>query len=397
MSPTNPQVRTGARVVVDDPSSLPPGRYGLVTNFTGVMEDLSRDLDALLAAGVDLRVLLGPEHGLHGSAQAGQTERSSVDGATGLPVTEIYGVHGEALEELIAGLDVDGLLFDMQDVGARYYTYVSTMVDTMVCAARLGLRYVVLDRPNPLGGEITAGGGVSPGYESGVGKIDVRQRHGLTVGEMARLANLREIPAVAGRAAPLQVVAMQGWSRSMYAAQTGLPWVPPSPNIPTADSALAFSGTGLFEGTDVTEGRGTTRPFETLGAPWIDGRFARELRALELPGLLVRDTWFAPTFHKYQGRTVHGVQLHVTDPHVADPVAFALHALRLAAQLYPDDFSTERRDGDGISASQIGRLDVLWGSSSLREALADGTDPLRLVTPRAHPREVYPDGVLLYS
>jgi uncharacterized protein YbbC (DUF1343 family) len=395
--PSTTQVRTGARVLADDPSLLPPGRYALVTNFTGVMEDLSRDVDALVGVGIEITVLLGPEHGLHGSAQAGQTEQSSTDEATGLPVTEIYGVHGADLQALIASLDVDGLLFDMQDVGTRYYTYVATMIDTMICAARLDLRYVVLDRPNPLGGEVAAGPGLLPGFESGVGRIDVRQRHGLTVGEIARLANGRDVPAAVGHEARLQVVAMQGWSRSMYAVDTGLPWVPPSPNIPTPDSALAFSGTGLFEGTNVTEGRGTTRPFETLGAPWIDGAFATSLRMLDLPGLLVRETWFTPTFHKYQGRTVRGIQLHVTDARAADPVSFALHALHLAARLYPDRFSTERRDGDGILGRQIGRLDVLWGSSSLREALADGTDPLDLAPAPAHPGEVYPDGVLLYS
>ena len=251
-----------------------------------------------------------------------------MDRRTGLPIYDTHKAAGQALDELVARSGVDTLVFDIADVGARFYTYVWTMYDLLASAARLGLRFVVLDRPNPLGGTITEGPPLDPAFASFVGRFPLPLRHGRTAGELATLF---------GFDVDLRVIRMEGWRRELTFAATGLPWVMPSVNMPTPDTALVYPGTGLFEGTNFSEGRGTTRPFELVGAPYADDRFAPALTALGLPGVRFRQTWFTPTFHKHAGTPVSGVQLHVHDASAFRPVLTGLSMLHVARTLYADD------------------------------------------------------------
>lgn len=391
--------------MVNDVSLLGPGRFGLVTNFTGTVPGLGRNIDALLAAGLDVTALFGPEHGLRGSVQAGETEAADHDEATGLPLLETYLATPGELDELVRRSGVTALVFDMQDIGVRYYTYVWTMFDAMLSAARTGRRFVVLDRPNPLGGLVTCGPGLDPAAASFVGRVDIPLRHGLTAGELALLFNERFLPSLVGGPVDLQVVAMAGWRRSELFDDTGLPWVAPSPNMPTLDTVFAFCGTGLLEGTNMSEGRGTTRPFELVGAPYVDGRLVQTLRSLDLPGVTFREVWFTPSFHKYAGRTVRGVQLHVTDRLAFAAVSTGVALIATLAELYPDDFSFladgERLDpGDDEPASgrpQAHAIDRLWGSDRLRRTIETGSDPRSLLPPTTSPGHCYPAATLLYS
>jgi uncharacterized protein YbbC (DUF1343 family) len=362
-------VRIGAERLVAQPSLAGDGRLGLITNFTGVLPDLRPTSVGLLDAGLRLTALFGPEHGLRGTAQAGQSEAEGVDPDTGLPVFDTYRRQGRELDDLFSGVDL--LVFDIQDIGTRFYTYIWTMHDCQQAAARLGKPFIVLDRPNPLGGVRIEGPLLQPGFESFVGRAPIPLRHGLTVGELAR------------QLGPATVVELEGWTRE--AAGTGVSWVPPSPNMPTLDTAVVYPGTGLFEGTNLSEGRGTTRPFETIGAPYVDDRWLPALRSYELPGVIFRRTWFEPVFSKYAGQAVSGVQLHVIDRSVFEPVRTALVMLRTLNELYPDDF--------GLLPS----LDKLWGSDSLRKVLEAGDDPLALLPAATTPEGWVRPGVLLYE
>ncbi|NRQ33445.1 DUF1343 domain-containing protein [Nonomuraea sp. NN258] len=366
-----PYVRTGAERLAADPALAGGTRLGLITNPTGVLPDLTPTPVALLAAGVPLTALFGPEHGLRGTAQAGYSEQDPADPRTGLPLFDTHQIDGPELDAVVSASGVDTLVFDLADVGARFYTYVWTMYDLMASAARLGLRFVVLDRPNPLGGTAEEGPPLDPAFASFVGRFPLPLRHGRTAGELARLF---------GFDLDLTVVTMEGWRRGTTFAETGLPWVMPSVNMPTPDTALVYPGTGLLEGTNFSEGRGTTRPFELIGAPYADDAFAPALAALGLPGVRFRDTWFTPTFHKHAGLPVRGVQLHVHDPAAFRPVLTGLSILHVARTLYPGDFAVEPF------------LDHLWGSDALGKRLEAGEDPRDLCPEPAHPQ-----GGLLYE
>ncbi|MET8870366.1 DUF1343 domain-containing protein [Nonomuraea sp. NPDC004580] len=368
-----PHVRTGAERLAADPALAGGTRLGLITNPTGVLPDLTPTPDALLAAGLNLTALFGPEHGMRGTAQAAGSEADGVDERTGLPVYDTHKLSGDALDAVVAASGVDTLVFDIADVGARFYTYVWTMYDLMAAAARLGLRFVVLDRPNPLGGTVEEGPLLDPAYASFVGRFPLPLRHGRTAGELAGLY---------GFDLDLTVVTMEGWRREMTHAGTGLPWVMPSVNMPTPETALVYPGTGLFEGTNFSEGRGTTRPFELVGAPYLDARFAPALGELGLPGVRFREAWFTPTFHKHAGVPVRGVQLHVHDPAAFRPVLTGLSMLHVARTLHPDEL---RWEGPELF------LDHLWGSGTLKKCLEAGGDPRELCPPPAHP-----EGGLLY-
>ncbi|WP_433236992.1 exo-beta-N-acetylmuramidase NamZ family protein [Streptosporangium sp. CA-135522] len=377
-------VRTGIERLAADPGLIRGGRIGLITNPTGVLPDLTPGVTALRAAGVPPAVLFSPEHGMYGTAQAGFGEREDLDPSTGLPVLDTYGKDGRALDDLVESSGVDTLVFDIADIGTRFYTYVWTMHDLIASAARLGLRFVVLDRPNPLGGTLAEGPLLDPAYAGPVGRAAVPVRHGLTAGELALLVN-RSIGA------DLQVITAEGWRRDTPFEDTGQPWVMPSVNMPTLETALVYPGTGLFEGTNLSEGRGTTRPFELIGAPYLDGRFAAGLNALDLPGVRFRDTRFVPTFHKHAGTTVRGVQLHVHDRETFRPVLTALSMLHLARSLHPEDFAWhDAADGEPYF------VDRLWGSDSLRHRLDAGGDPTDLCPPPAHPQVRLDGGPLLY-
>ncbi|RJK97960.1 exo-beta-N-acetylmuramidase NamZ family protein [Vallicoccus soli] len=344
-------------------------RVGVVTNPTGVLRDLRHEVDAMAASGaVDLVAVFGPEHGFRGAAQAGGSEGTYEDPRTGVTVYDAYGATADDLAAMYAAADVDTVVFDIQDVGSRFYTYVWTMYDAMVAAARAGKRFVVLDRPNPVGGS-PRGPLMTPAFTTFVGKREVVQQHGMTVGELARLFDEEFVPDEAGRRVPrLDVVEARGWRRDVLWEQTGLEWVMPSPNMPTPTTALVYPGTCLFEGTNLSEGRGTTRPFELVGAPWADHRWAEALRALDLPGVLVREAYFQPTISKHAGATCGGVQLHVTDPHRFEAVRTAVAMLVTAKELYAD-FAWRY---DSYDPQRPYWVDKLSGSPRLREMVDAG-------------------------
>ena len=231
---------------------------------------------------------------------------------------------------------VDTVVFDIQDAGARFYTYIWTMYTAMKAAVQTGARFVVLDRPNPIGGT-ARGPMMTTAYTSGVGAKEIVQAHGMTVGELARFFDGEFLEAeVGGRLTELQVIEVGGWRRDMPYAATGLPWVMPSPNMPTPDTALVYPGTGMFEGTNLSEGRGTTRPFELVGAPYVDYRWAERLAGLDLPGVGFREAYFNPTFSKHQGKVCGGVQVHITDPRTFDPMRVGVEMLVAAKAVYSD-------------------------------------------------------------
>ncbi|MFF7352107.1 MULTISPECIES: exo-beta-N-acetylmuramidase NamZ family protein [Streptomyces] len=389
-------VTTGIARLHASPALAGPGRFGLVTNHTGVLTDLRPTAPALLEAGARLTALFGPEHGLHGTAQAGGSEAARTDPATGLPVHDTYRCDGARLDALLRASGVDALVYDLQDIGARFYTYVWTMCDLMASAARTGVRFVVADRPNPLGGLVSEGPLLEEAWASFVGRAPIPVRHGLTCGELARYLNASIVPRAAGTAADLTVIEATGWRRALRAEATGLPWIAPSPNIPTPATAAVYPGTCLFEGTNLSEGRGTTQPFEIVGAPYIDARFAPSLAELALPGVHFRDLRYVPTFHKHAGRPLRGVQLHITDREAFTPVRTAVAMLATLRRLYPDDFAWHPADGGAQGTGHPHFIDLLWGSDRLRRTVDAGEDPLPLCDPPAPPDRWAGEHALLY-
>ena len=305
-NPTLPVVRLGIENLDGSLAVFKGKRVGLITNATGVDRNYRRSVD-ILKEKVNLVALFAPEHGLRGNVVAGAPVPHETDAATGLPIYSLHGDHRKPTPAMLKGIEV--LAFDIQDIGARSYTYVYTMAYAMQSARELNIPFVVFDRPNPVGGEQVEGGLLQTAYSSFIGLYPIPIRHGLTVGELARLFN-EEF----GIGAKLTVVPMQGWQRRMQQADTGLPWVMTSPNIPTPDSALLYAATALFGGSNVSEGIGTTRPFELVGAPWLDGqKLADRLNAQRLAGVYFRPAHFTPQWGKYQGRVCSGVQIHLTD------------------------------------------------------------------------------------
>ncbi|MGV9425459.1 exo-beta-N-acetylmuramidase NamZ family protein [Streptomyces sp. NPDC003656] len=327
-------LRTGfERLVAGGYAPLAGRKVGIVTNPTGVTRDVRHIVDVMHAdPRVRLTAVFGPEHGFRGTAQAGGSEGRYDDPATGLPVYDTYMKSGADLAEVFTASGVDTVVFDIQDVGARFYTYIWTLYDCMEAAALAGKRFMVLDRPNPVTGRSAQGPVLHQEFASFVGRRPIAQAHGMTAAELALLFNGEFLE----KPVPLETVRMTGWRRAMWYDACGLPWVPPSPNMPTADTALVYSGTCLFEGTNLSEGRGTTRPFELLGAEGIDSRWAEAANELRLPGVRFREAYFAPTFSKFQGRTVGGVQIHVHDRSVYDPVRTGIGLLVTAKRVWKD-------------------------------------------------------------
>lgn len=350
-------------------------RIGLVTNMTGVDRALRSDIDLLAARGdIQLVALFGPEHGVRGDVQAGGHVDSSRDAATGLPVHSLYGEHREPTPAMLQGIDL--LLFDIQDVGARFYTYPYTLANVLRAARRDGIPVWVLDRPNPVGGLKVEGPVLEPAQASFIGMFPIPVRHGMTIGELARLFN-----GEFGIGADLAVVPMHGWQRGDAEPGGAMPWVPPSPNMPTRDTALVYLGTALLEGTNVSEGRGTTRPFETIGAPFVDARqLADALNALDLPGVRFRPTAFTPSFSKHEGKACGGVQVHVIDREAFQPFRTGLAVVKALHDLYPDAFRFQS-DAPGATA---GFFDKLAGNAWLRQAIERG-DTLEAMQARWQP------------
>jgi uncharacterized protein YbbC (DUF1343 family) len=341
---------------------------GLVCNPTAVDRRLRHAADLLAAApGVRLAALFGPEHGVRGDAQYMAAVGDERDRRTGVPVRSLYGPTRESLRPTRQHLEgLDALLFDIQDVGARFYTYQATMMLCMEAAAEAGLRFVVLDRPNPIGGLAVEGPCLRPGFESFCGMHDLAVRHGMTIGELAGL--FREERRLD---LDLRVVECEGWRRGMAFRETGLPWVFPSPNMPTLETALVYPGTCLLEGTNLSEGRGTTRPFEVLGAPWLDAdRLSAALAGERLPGVRFRPVSFVPTWDKHAGVRCHGVELHVFEPEAFRPfrtgAACVLHARAQA----PDRFAWRTEPYEFVR--DLNPFDILCGSDRERLAIERG-------------------------
>jgi len=362
-------VHTGLDRVLGDASSVLRGkRLGLIANPTTLDAGLRHAVDLFSEdRRFDLRVLFGPEHGLRGAEQDMIAVTSTRDARTGLPVHSLYGETLESLGPADEALEeIDALVFDIQDIGARYYTYVWTMVLAMRACARTGRELVVLDRPNPIGGLQVEGGNVEDGFESFVGLCSVPNRHGMTVGEIARWARDTEKLDVA-----LEVVPMSGWKRGMWQHETGLTWVMPSPNMPTCDTALVYPGMCLVEGTELSEGRGTTRPFEIAGAPFVDGQaLADALAAEQLPGVRFRPLVFRPAFHKHGGVPCGGVQLHVTDRGAFRPYLTGVAFLRAVHALWPDELAWRERPYEFVSEKPA--IDLLTGSEQVRLGIERG-------------------------
>jgi uncharacterized protein YbbC (DUF1343 family) len=367
-----PRVRTGLAVLRDQGFALLRGlRIGLVTHAAAVDEELRSASEVLAdAPGVHLAVLFAPEHGLQCTAQDLIGVPDNSDPSTGVRVVSLYGSSFASLSPTDEHLrSLDALVIDLQDVGSRYYTFQATMLLCLEAASRHKLLTVVLDRPNPLGGDQVEGPLLQAGYESFVGIHPLVTRHGLTIGELAQLYR-----AERHLAGPLQVVRCEGWRREMDFDQTGLPWVLPSPNMPTLETAYVYPGQCLLEGTNLSEGRGTTRPFELCGAPWIDPRtLSARLRAEELPGVHIRPAWFQPTFHKFAGQPCGGIQLHVTDRAVFQPVRTGLAVLAAFREL-PGSYFDWRREPYEFVADRLA-IDLLFGSDRERRALEAGQTP----------------------
>ncbi|MEB2629060.1 DUF1343 domain-containing protein [Peribacillus frigoritolerans] len=328
------KVSPGIEVLLKEEKNVLSGKkVGLITNPTGIDSKLTSIVDLLHDdPDINLTALFGPEHGVRGDAQAGASVEYYIDEKTGLPVYSLYGKTKKPTPEMLK--DVEVLVFDIQDVGTRYYTYIYTMAYAMEAAKENDIPFIVLDRPNPQGGESVDGPVLEPEFSSFVGLYPIPLKHGMTVGELAIFFNKKfKIGA------DLKVIKMKGWKRDMEYDDTGLPFVLPSPNMPTVSTTFVYPATGLIEGTNVSEGRGTTKPFELIGAPYIKSdELAGKLNALRLPGVKFRAASFTPTFSKHAGKLSHGVEIYITDREAFKAVPTGLHIIKTIQDLYPGDF-----------------------------------------------------------
>ncbi len=366
-------------------------RVGLICNQATVDGNFDHAADLFHAdPRINLTTLFGPQHGIRGDVQDNMIETGhGVDARTGLPVYSLYSETRQPTDEMLA--DVDTLVVDLQDIGCRVYTFMYTMAYAMQSAARLGKRVIVLDRPNPINGVDTEGNILEPGHESFVGLFPIPMRHGLTMGELARLFN-----GEFGIGCDLSVVACEGWDRRLFHDETDAPWVMPSPNMPTVDTAVVFPATVYFEGTQLSEGRGTTRPFETVGAPFIDSRsFSEEMNRLGLPGVKFRAVDFLPTFQKCADRPCGGVFLHVLARNAFEPVFTGLAMVKKLLEMYPEDFKWkvppyeyvyDRNPFDVIAGSlEVRRICEGGGSyDDLRDLWRTGSQEFRSVKEKVH-------------
>ncbi len=346
MSRVKQKVLCGADIVAKNGLEL-QGKCGLITNHTGVLRDLSSTVD-MLKERCNLTALFGPEHGVRGDQQAGVDISSYTDKSTGLTVYSLFGDDISESERMLASLDT--VIFDIQDVGARFYTYAYTMTDTMKLCAENGVRFVVLDRPNPIGGMKVEGALLDRQFSSFVGRFPTPTRCGLTIGEFALMINETE-----NIGCDLTVIPMEGWKREIYYDETDLVFIQPSPNIPTVDTAFVYIGTCIFEDTNISEGRGTTRPFEMIGAPWLDSKEVIN-RIGQQEGVILRECSFTPTFSDYKDCFCHGIQLHVTDRDSFSPFAVGIKMLDAIRKTHPE-FETEPSIANLIGTDDIFRPD----------------------------------------
>lgn len=380
---TRPPVKLGVEVLFEKHLDLIRGRHvGLITNPTGLDSHLDSIIGLFRAhPDVNLVALYGPEHGVRGDAQAGEYVPFYFDKHLQLPVFSLYGQSHKPPANMLTNIDeymrtfdtqhtgkqveagmmqsVDVMVFDLQDVGTRVYTYIATMTYAMQACADAGIPFIVLDRPNPING-VTMEGPILeyPQHSSFIGLYPIPLRHAMTAGELAQLFNAKFFKLKV----KLTVIPMENWTRNEWFDQTSLPWVLPSPNLPTLESATVYPGQVIIEGTNLSEGRGTTKPFEMFGAPWIDGFvLAQKLNDLKLPGVKFREIWFTPTFSKFSGQQCGGCQMHVTDRNTFRPVATTLEILSVVKKTYGDKLEFH-----------AGYFDKVMGTSTVREALERG-------------------------
>lgn len=349
--------KLGLEVLLESQLDLVAGkRVGLVACPSSVDRDLRGSVERLHEhSAINLVALFGPEHGIRGDAQAGAKVDSTVDPLTQLPVHSLYGKTQRPSPDMLRDLDL--IIFDLQDGGVRFYTFVATALYVMQAAREAGISVVVLDRPAPITGTRVEGPMLDPAYHSFVGPAPLPIRYGLTIGELARLRNEQDIHC------DLTVVPLRNWSRAMWYDDTSLPFIPSSPNLPTLDAMTLYPGTCLIEGTNLSEGRGTTRPFEYIGAPWIKAEsLAAELNRLTLAGARFRPVYFVPAFSKYQGQLCAGVHVYVTDREHFQPVNAMLRILQTLKRSYSDSFQWRKPWIPGRQRP----IDLLWGSDRLR-------------------------------
>ncbi len=388
---SRPTVTLGSDALLAS-GALGGARVGVVCNHASVNADFAHVIDRVASTdGVTLAAIFGPQHGFRSDVQDNMVETPHrEDPQYGVPLYSLYSETREPTADMLAGLDV--LVIDLQDVGARIYTYIYTMANCLRAAGRHGVRVIVCDRPNPIGSEVE-GELLAPGYESFVGLFPIPMRHGMTIGELARFFNDEF-----GLGASVTIARMEGWHRDMYADDTGLPWVMPSPNMPTLDTAIAYPGTVLFEGTLLSEGRGTTRPFELTGAPWINAEaFAATMNAHALPGVHFRPAGFEPTFQKHARTMCGGCQIHVTDRHAFRPVLTGVALIttfrqfdsgRFAWRQPPYEYEHEKLPIDILAGSGQLRMQIEM-SASLKSIAAGWRDDEEAFRRRRAPYLLY--------
>ena len=377
-------VRSGVDCLDSVAGLLASQRVGLMTNPTGIDHDLNSTID-LINARFHLTALFAVEHGIRGDAQAGAEIGTTVDEATGVTVYSAYGKNDHFNDEMLDAFDV--LVFDIQDVGARFYTYLYSLSYAMEACARGGKRMVVLDRVNPLGGVKRSGTILDTRFSSFVGDYELPTQYALTIGEYAQY-----VKDYLHLDVDLTVVPLEGWQREMLLDDTDLPWVAPSPNCPDLAAALCYTGTCIFEGSNISEGRGTTLPFQVLGAPFLDGAaLEKQMNALALPGLRFRRTSFCPTFSKHQGVMCHGVQMHITDRQACDAFAGGLLLMDAIRKMAPDQFEFICWGEEKVYSVDklLGTDAYRTGRLCARELIEASREPVRAFGERARQYQLY--------
>jgi uncharacterized protein YbbC (DUF1343 family) len=348
------------------PEKLKGSRVGLVVHPASVNSKVEHAGDCFSRSRkLELAAFFGPQHGIRGETQDNMIEwKGFRDRKTGLPVYSIYSDTRKPAASMLK--DIDVIAIDMQDVGSRYYTFIWTMELCMQACSEMGKSVVILDRPNPLGGVITEGTVLDMSFTSFVGQRPLPVRHGMTIAEIAGYLRDEYYPSL-----DFHVIPMKGWHRKMWFGETGLPWVLPSPNMPTFDTALAYPGMCLLEGTNVSEGRGTTRPFEMFGAPFIDAEVLIEkLKSFKLPGVIFRPMYFQPTFQKHAGKLCGGAQIHVTDRDKFRPFKTGVAVIKTLHDLYPDCFEWKKPPYEYENEKMP--IDILAGTDRLRKDMENG-------------------------
>lgn len=380
------RVQTGLETLLHEyPHKIRGARLGVVCHPASVDAELRHALDRLAAAGARIAAIFGPEHGARGEAQ-------DMEGVADIPLdpklkAPVYSLYGATLESLAPRREqlqgLDALVIDLQDIGARYYTFIWTMTLCLQAAGEIGLRVLVCDRPNPLNGETTEGNVLKEPFCSFVGLHPLPNRHGLTLGEIARYLHRHR-----GVSCDLEVLPLRGWRRSMYFDETGLPWVYPSPNMPTLDTALVYPGLCLVEATELSEGRGTCKPFEIAGAPGLDPEaLAAALIRQNLPGCRFRPLYFRPQFHKHAQQTCGGVQIHITDRHPFNACRTGVAFLHSVKQTAPEAFRWRRQAYEFVD--HIPAIDLLAGDDQLRQGLEAGAPVTELTAHWASERAAF--------